>query len=58
VHYPPPRLFRPSATGGWHEGIIIEKIPRLLYVEDETLIAEAVTEALEEAGFAVGRSAA
>ena len=31
---------------------IIEKIP-LLYVEDEALIAMAVTEALEEAGFAV-----
>lgn len=43
-----------SATeSGWHEGTIIEKIPRLLYVEDEALIAVTVTEAFEEAGFAV-----
>ncbi|MEO7223352.1 MAG: response regulator [Devosia sp.] len=61
---PPPRLFRESATGsGWHEGTIIEKIPLLLYVEDEALIAVAVIEALEEAGFDVqhvinGRDAA
>lgn len=44
-------------------GTIIEKIPLLLYVEDEALIAVAVTEALQEAGFEVqhvhnGREAA
>jgi DNA-binding response OmpR family regulator len=53
-----------SATGsGWREGTIIEKIPLLLYVEDEGLIAMDVTEALKDAGFDVqhvinGRDAA
>lgn len=42
-----------ATASGWQEGIIIEKIPLLLYVEDEALIAVAVSEALEEAGFDV-----
>jgi DNA-binding response OmpR family regulator len=36
-----------------HEGTIIEKVPLLLYVEDEGLIAMSATVAFEEAGFAV-----